>query len=195
MSLNEDKLRPNILLYHCNFSEKCKNFLCEDSGLIWSNEDGIYLGDGMYFWDNISNAEYWEKIKQKSSKDTLILRCNVFVDKLLDLTDKDICNKVNELWKELNNSMIKRRDYNIYNGKTYLGDKLNLLFKELPTFSESYYVIKAYYKYNKTPQSNLFKYNIYDKIIEPVLNIKCIYNVKNNSVIGYKEVVIKEKSC
>ena len=46
-------LRPNSILYHCNDSTRCQKFLQDHTYVIESQEDGIWLGSGMYFWDNI----------------------------------------------------------------------------------------------------------------------------------------------
>lgn len=59
------EIRENIKVYHCNDKQRCEKFLKEDNYLIWSEEDGIWLGSGMYFWDNLSNAKYWKGEKNE----------------------------------------------------------------------------------------------------------------------------------
>ena len=50
--------------YHCNDLERTKKFV-ENKELIMTQEDGYWLGKGMYFWDNLSNAHYWKKEKER----------------------------------------------------------------------------------------------------------------------------------
>ena len=62
------EIEPNIIVYHCNDIERCDIFLEKKDYMIESKEDGIWLGEGMYFWDNYSNANYW--LHEKERKDT-----------------------------------------------------------------------------------------------------------------------------
>lgn len=77
-------LRPNSILYHCNDSTRCQKFLQDHTCVIESQEDGIWLGSGMYFWDNATNANYW--LKQKSRKQPEekfeIVIAHVYMDQL-----------------------------------------------------------------------------------------------------------------
>lgn len=77
-------LRPNSILYHCNDSTRCQKFLQDHTYVIESQEDGIWLGSGMYFWDNATNANYW--LKQKSRKQPEekfeIVIAHVYMDQL-----------------------------------------------------------------------------------------------------------------
>lgn len=106
------------------------------------------------------------------------------MDKLLDLTDNDICNKIGETWEK----------YQKGNGLTdvkdnELGLKLNLLFKSIKIFQENFYVIKIYGRYNKTPKNKLWSYNVKGDKAEPISTVKCIYNVKNEEAIGERKTV------
>lgn len=77
-------LRPNSIFYHCNDSTRCQKFLQDHTYVIESQEDGIWLGSGMYFWDNATNANYW--LKQKSRKQPEekfeIVIAHVYMDQL-----------------------------------------------------------------------------------------------------------------
>jgi hypothetical protein len=72
------KLAPIIKVYHCNLSEKCNEFISENK-LLESNHpyDSLWLGKGMYFWDNFGNAKYWknEKLKKDKTKNFKIVSC------------------------------------------------------------------------------------------------------------------------
>lgn len=179
-------IRPNSLLYHCNDSFRCYNFVQSKEHMIISEEDGKWLGTGMYFWDNLANADFWMKKKRKENSNCSysIVIANIFMDKLLDLTDNDICNKIGRVWEK----------YQIVNGLTDMNDnelglKLNLLFKSIKMFGENYHVIKIYGKYNKTPKNKLWSYNIRVDNVEPISTVKCIYNVKNEEAIGERQII------
>ena len=56
------QLAPMIKVYHCNSEEKCNDFIIRKK-LLESNHpyDSFWLGKGMYFWDNLGNAKYWQE--------------------------------------------------------------------------------------------------------------------------------------
>lgn len=51
-------MESRIIIYHSDEEEKCKEFVDNENVLILSgnSKDDIWLGKGMYFWDNIGNA-------------------------------------------------------------------------------------------------------------------------------------------
>lgn len=154
--------------------------------MIVSEEDGAWLGTGMYFWDNMANAKFWMRKKKKDNpyRDYSIIVANVFMDRLLDLTDNDICNKIGEMWE-------KYKEVNGINDEKSgeLGYKLNVLFKSIEILQINYYVIKVFGKYNKTPKNKLWSYNIKDNNVEPIGTVKCIYSVRNEEAIGDREFI------
>lgn len=175
--------RPYLMLYHCNDTVNCKKFVENDKCLIYKREGGIWLGSGMYFWDNLSNAEFWkrEKIKKDSEKEYCIVQAGVFLDKLLDLTDLDVAKKMTELWEryvQVNN--LKKEEK--------LGTKLNILFKTF-NLEKEYNVVKVYGKYYYTPDNGLWSYDMRSYSPEPVSNIKCIYSVKNVDAIDDRAMI------
>lgn len=56
-------MESKIILFHSDEENKCKRFVYEESSLIVSinSKDDIWLGKGMYFRDNIGNANWWNK--------------------------------------------------------------------------------------------------------------------------------------
>lgn len=140
-------VRPNSILYHCNDKTRCQKFLDNKKFMIESKEDGIWLGNGMYFWDNLSNAKFWYRKKQQKHDELLIVQSNVYTDFLLDLTDLDVCNKMEQLW----NKVYKENEIKIPKDKITLGVKLNYLYDYYNMFKDVYQVIKVIGKYKKTP--------------------------------------------
>ena len=55
---------PQVFMYHCGIKCKVDQFKKDNSKMLISNEDGIWLGSGMYL-DNQSNLEYWKNVKTK----------------------------------------------------------------------------------------------------------------------------------
>ena len=178
-------VRPNSILYHCNDKTRCQKFLDNKKFMIESKEDGIWLGNGMYFWDNLSNAKFWYKKKQQKHDELLIVQSNVYTDFLLDLTDLDVCNKMEQLW----NKVYKENEIKIPKDKITLGVKLNYLYDYYDMFKDVYQVIKVIGKYKKTPQNSFYKYDLDSRRAEPTTAIKCIYNVKNVDEIATREKV------
>lgn len=178
-------VRPNSILYHCNDKTRCQKFLDNKKFMIESKEDGIWLGNGMYFWDNLSNAKFWYRKKQQKHDELLIEQSNVYTDFLLDLTDLDVCNKMEQLW----NKVYKENEIKIPKDKITLGVKLNYLYDYYDMFKDVYQVIKVIGKYKKTPQNSFYKYDLDSRRAEPITAIKCIYNVKNVDAIATREKV------
>lgn len=171
----------NVILYHCNDKNRCMKFLSSDTYMIISEEDGKWLGKGMYFWDNLGNAKYWkgEKQRKKPNGNFVILKARVSIENLLDLTDTEICVMLEKLWNAYKIKIGADTDDRTVD----LGRKLNLLYKCVPEFKDFYKVIKIYGKYNRTPNNGFFHYNISDSRIEPTLAVKSIYNVKCKEAI------------
>lgn len=172
-----------LILYHCNKQEECLKFLNKQDYLISSQEDGIWLGKGMYFWDNISNARFWkrEKIKRESNSQLSIVCIKANGDRILDLTDLEVCNKIADIWIKLSEKgKIKFEN-------EPLGKKLNVLYEIFPDFIKMYPMIKIYGMYSKTPKNNLFSYDIRTQKAEPTLISKCIYSIKDSKCILEKE--------
>lgn len=178
-------VRPNSILYHCNDKTRCQKFLDNKKFMIESKEDGIWLGNGMYFWDNLSNAKFWYRKKQQKHDELLIVQSNVYTDFLLDLTDLDVCNKMEQLW----NKVYKENEIKIPKDKITLGVKLNYLYDYYDMFKDVYQVIKVIGKYKKTPQNSFYKYDLDSRRAKPTTAIKCIYNVKNVDAIATREKV------
>lgn len=182
-------MESKIILYHSNEKEKCKEFVNKENTLIISKNlrDDIWLGKGMYFWDNIGNAKWWHR-KQSNrypEKKYCITIANATLNKLLDLTNYEIYMSLDKLWENI----CKLCNYN---SNVPLGKKLNFLFDSFG-FEEKYDLIKVYGKYNGTPNNGFFQFDYNTMKTEPTIAVKCIYNVKNVSCIIEKDLVKEEK--
>ena len=96
-------MESKAILFHSNKKEKCDKFISEKDYLILSQNsyDDIWLGKGMYFWDNKGNALWWNKKQSRKKTDEIysIIAANANLDELLDLTDYDIYIKIEEFWQ------------------------------------------------------------------------------------------------
>lgn len=171
-------MQPNINVFHCNDNDRCQSFIEDYNNLVYSKEDGIWLGDGMYFWDNLSNAKYWynNKIRKNKSNSYEIITGYAYLSKMLDLTDLDICDKVEKIW-------LNYKEKLGIVGKPPLGKKINVIFENMKPFKDSYNIIKIYGKYNKTPKMELYTYDILSDSCEPTAGVKCIYSVRDSSCL------------
>jgi hypothetical protein len=179
-------VESKAILFHSNEEKKCEEFVSEKIHLISSENkrDDIWLGVGMYFWDNEGNAKWWNEKQSKRNlhKKYKIIRVNADTSNLLDLTDYDVYKKMEEIWKNL------CKKINADSEKP-LGYKLDTLFHSFPRFKEKYMAIKVFGKYNRTPVDGLFPFDCKSMKAEPTMAVKCIYNVKNYDCILKSEII------
>ena len=177
--------RPNIIAYHTNDSLKIENFLGTNELII--SEDINWLGKGMYFWDNLSNAKYWknEKLRKNETTDIKIIKGTIFLEKMLDLTDEETVRYIDEVWNCISKfSEIKR----IKIEKTELGRKLDVIFdfyknKSFETFDYNVIKCSGGYKRNLIESLDLFSES------KLTLSNKVIYSVKENDCISNFEII------
>ena len=177
--------KPNVNVYHANDRLKVENFL-ETNELIIS-KDTNWLGSGMYFWDNLSNAKYWknEKLRKNETIDIKIIKGKIFLEKLLDLTDEETVKKIDKTWDIISkDSEIKKMEIK----KIELGRKLDIIFdfyKAHLSKEFDYNVIKCLGSYKRNLMGNL------DLFSESNLTLsnKIIYSIKESICIGKFEIV------
>ena len=180
--------KPNIDVYHTNDRLKVKNFLKTNELII--SKDTNWLGKGMYFWDNLSNAKYWknEKLRKRETTDIKIIKGKIFLEKLLDLTDEETVKYIDDIWSFISKfSEIQK----IKIEKAELGRKLDVIFdfyKNIPGKESKifdYNVIKCLGSYRKNLMGSLYLFcesNL-------TLSNKVIYSVKENICIGKFEII------
>lgn len=167
-------LRPNIIGYHTNIDKKILSCLSNGNLIIF--KDTFWLGRGMYFWDNLGNANYWKYEKIRKGEGTVldikIIQANIFVDNILDLTDSQNLEFIDKLWERFVKNNIKEKI-----PKEHLGKRLDYLFESFPEYF-SYGVIKALgvYKYVST--------NTFFKETNISVKSKLIYSVKKKDYIA-----------
>mgnify|MGYP001642344618 FL=1 len=180
--------KSNVDVYHANDRLKVENFLKTNELII--SKDTNWLGSGMYFWDNLSNAKYWknEKLRKNETIDIKIIKGKIFLEKLLDLTDEETVKKIDKTWDIISkDSEIKKMEIK----KIELGRKLDIIFDFYKNISErtskifDYNVIKCLDNYRKNLMRNLDLFSESNLI----LSNKIIYSVKENSCMSKFEII------
>lgn len=177
-------MKQSITLYHANSHAKCEDFLKNKQELIIADEHGgKWLGKGMYFWDNLSNAHYWCKEKIRKEK---IPYCSIVTvvacfehENMLDLSDFEEHERIYNLW-------IKYCEITNTPSKEDIGTVLNTLFNALPEFHNKYHIIKAIGS-NYVVHSQLID-NYNNKKVSISLKSKVIYNIRVAHIISEREI-------
>lgn len=153
MQLNQSVLKPNIIAYHVNDLRRCEKFISDLKYLIVS-KDKYWLGSGMYFWDNVNNANYWMHKKKSQCKDNTVFKrveCNLLIEYTLDLTDRETVNIIENLWEEYCGKTENRCNHK----ENKIGVKLDVLFNRFPILN-TYKVIKGIGFYHKQKENSFF---------------------------------------
>lgn len=152
-----------IPVYHVNSPEIIKKILNSyknNSGRLYNTlDDQFWAGKGMYFWDNVGNAEYWKKIrKNHNMSESKILSADLKIegDCILDLTDRSILHTYNKLWPKIANEFKVREN-------TSPGFKIDIICKFLLEFNKNIKIVKVCGYYPKLKEHSFFKCGNIDK--------------------------------
>lgn len=145
-----------IPVYHVNSPEEVsavvKSFDNGDGRLFFTKENGYWAGNGMYFWDNEGNANYWKKNRKKNrnlDSDILVADLLLDEDSVLDLTNEEVLNVWNDLWPKV----AKKYNTSI---DCSPGKKINLICRTLGTVK----VVKVCGFYPQKNEHSFFEGNI-----------------------------------
>lgn len=141
--------------FHANYVEECERFLSEESYMIDSKTDTEYLGRGMYFWEHKSNAEWWQKTK-KSASASMIVSAELSLENALDLTDDDVCKRLNLMFSYINKAVVKKiaRERNRTDANGAMGIILDSLFEAFNPQLGKFNIVKAAKPYDKKPEAD-----------------------------------------
>lgn len=92
--------------YHATlkiYQESIKN-----NGFKLSNSEDDWLGEGVYFWDDIRNAKWWMKKNRLFPKCIFVCRLNCNLSNYLDLDNKFEMDKLDAFSKNFLNEISKR---------------------------------------------------------------------------------------
>jgi len=190
--------------YHCNFRNKIERFRSNNE--IYISIDTCYLGNGMYFWDNHYDLEYWEIAKKAEAKRKAIeepimcisARIEYNSDEIIDLTIKEEFEKLIQI-KNIVNNAHKKGNSKFEN--CALGEVINKLFKSTDTLVSTYIskikVMKANLRYENIKDGYIMKeLDYYSSKLSSNQNlafdIRTIYCVKDGANILFHEVLREE---
>lgn len=134
-----------VLVYHVNTHKNISNVVDSYKNgsveLYTSVEDGYWAGNGMYFWDNKGNANYWKK----SRHNDYILKADLKIDEnyILDFTDLDVVRHFETIWPLI------AKKFHINGDATTPGKRINLICK----FFDTVKVVKINGYYPNMPES------------------------------------------
>ena len=175
---NKISLTPNILGYHSNYRYKVKGFLNKNELIL--SDDNEYLGKGMYFWDNLSNAKYSanKKIRDNQKVNNIqICKANIILtEPILDLTDSKSIKDIHNLWIYYCKKAKEEKTHQ------FLGTILDILFDFFPDFNEIK-VSKCHGDYSRYKKSSFLeklgtKARIDDRP-RTIYSVRCNTRVKN----------------
>ncbi|MGJ5911528.1 hypothetical protein ACSBQ8_04845 [Staphylococcus equorum] len=179
------KLKEQIIGYHCNEQDKIDKFRNREMSLLISYEDDIWLGNGMYFWENKSNLDYWKRNRENRYPDTNFstVEAMLSLEFLLDLSDKEHRNFCKKVLKDLiNRGKGNGIDESILNKD--LGEIINVLFSNTDILTKHFDVLRTHGLYNWEEDKFLVgNDNKYKNINSPTSNVKTIYCVKNEKAV------------
>lgn len=95
-------MQLTIKCFHCNEKGKIEQFMVNKKPIVSTHKaDNYWAGNGMYLWDNMGNANYWYKERQKKNNKENTSICKIIVsyeeDLMLDLTDPDEIKKYKKM--------------------------------------------------------------------------------------------------
>lgn len=151
--------------FHANDKTRCEKFLSDYSYLIIS-EDTEFLGNGMYFWEQLSRAEWWLKEKHKD----VIVSAEIITDAMLDLNDPAVCSRIQHLYERIGSAVRNRYIKKYPKMDIQTGVKLNVLFEMYSFYMNAYKVVRGTRVYDI--EEPLFLAN--SKLSSRAVDIYCI---------------------
>lgn len=170
-----------VIGYHANEYQKCDRFL---SGEFEVSSDTDWLGTGMYFWDNLSNARYWKRQKVRKGDPPYeeackIVKARISCGHLLDLTDTEILKGFCGLWQGVKNKIETEK-----RNRMGFGQKIDFIISFYSDMQDDCLVVKALADYSGNEDNcYLFKSSNF------LSTVKTIYSVRDDSVIDCREEV------
>ncbi|MDV3518212.1 hypothetical protein [Lentilactobacillus otakiensis] len=183
-------------VFHVGEENKNIEFCRNKTSIIFHEEDGEWAGNGMYFWDNLYDVNYWLKHLNnvcKNEKHNCVKASLQVADKnMLNLTNNhDIDEFENELYK-MCSFVGKENEIS----KDYRGANINLYYRlyKAACGSPPFTVVKVNGYYKNIPTTSLiFRDDHEHKNYYATNNIRTIYSVlKSDNVINRRVCRIKE---
>ncbi|GAX04663.1 hypothetical protein IWT140_02306 [Secundilactobacillus pentosiphilus] len=171
-------------VYHVGRKSDIKHFLEDRRFLNASNEDGDWAGQGMYFWNNLSDAKYWLRGKKKRHPNVnyqvVKATFSTSPDRLLDLSNLDDVRKFEDELRQMCEVVGEPLDLEAR------GANINLYFRLFSNFNVlPYDAVKIIGEYPQTPSTEVLftRHNSHNKGPHATLTTKQIIAVRNPECI------------
>lgn len=178
-----------IPLYHANDEKRVSEFV-RTGKLITSRDTGEWAGTGMYFWDNISNAEYWlNQKKNKSHGIDNFLKCRANLSfeemELLDLSDRGKLQELERGFELISKKMNKSIGVSRSSSSIGMSEKIDFIVDNLLTHIK---IIKVIATYRSKPdnQAIFYKEKGYPAVDE---SAKVIYVVRESARLSGRKIL------
>lgn len=186
---NEKNVYIQSPVFHVGEKAEIEKFCNDQNYLIYHEESGKWLGNGMYFWENMYDANYWYKnLKSKypqeeysCTKGSLKVEENL----MLNLTNRGDVQNFEEELRHLC-SLTKKEM------KDSPGANINLYYKLYYEYfsMRPFTVAKVFGQYDSIPVDDLI-YKHSKESARVVQNIRTIYSVlEADNVCARNEVTI-----
>lgn len=192
-----------IPLYHVGEAKQNNKFVIGKE-IPESKVEENWAGFGLYFWDNLQNARFWEKSKFSDGKKYTIVKSSLVVDEnyILDLTNSDSVNKFTYVLNMIGNFVTLREE------AKFEGPLINAAYKFLEEMksikdeeingwfskwclTKNFYVIKVIGYY--PTESKINHFDVKDrKRPYPTIKSKVIYNVRKQSLLKQRSLYNEE---
>lgn len=170
-------------IYHVNSLKNIEtvvhSFDVHRPQLYVAKEDGFWAGNGMYFWDNIGNANYWLRMSRKSNPVILKAKLTYASLNMFDLTDSETLSTLNELWP------LAAKKYNVKSNVS-LGKKINTISE---FFNGNLKVVRELGYYPAKKEHAFVRQDIDMQKPHVTTNAKIIYCIKDYTVLSDLKVL------
>lgn len=166
-----------IIGYHANYYTKCDSFL---EGKFELSEDTQWLGTGMYFWDNLSNAKFWKKQKIRKNPCHYAEEYKIVIAKIsckdsFDFTNQEERDSFCFLWNIAKQKLSTEKILTMG-----FGQILDYVFFSFNFFDCS--VVKSHADYSRNEEN----FDLFGKS-DLSSTIKTIYSVRKDSAISCRK--------
>lgn len=185
-----------IPAFHSNYEENLKEF-CEKNK-IYISEDTHYLGDGMYFWGNRQDLEFWynKKLKESTNKKVIKIKAQIEYndDQVMDLTVKEDFEKLLKIFDIISRAHKEK----VGTSKLALGQVINKIYYSKDTIISEYIsnikIMKIGLSYKDLNCGYISeKKDYYSKKLSKnqniVFDVRTIYCTKVGAKVLFKEII------
>ncbi|WP_282804004.1 hypothetical protein [Secundilactobacillus kimchicus] len=175
-------IREHKALFRADTQSNIDKFL--KGGFNPSREDGVWAGQGLYFWDNLSNAKYW--LQNRTNKHPEIkygltmAELEVNHNQILDLTDDDESKKL----KIIAQKYAHLDDMNLNLNEN--GTVINYVYDRLKHDGKAVFlVVKIHGSYPKKHSNGIIGMNEVKYVKSPhaTAKVRTIYAVREPQVL------------